>query len=86
MVVTANLVNSIGLVFDIVGACLIFKFGLPKWIPRDNEDVVFDGGEVGDSEPPSKIDWYTKWNKMGLIFLIVGFVLQFVSDFIPGSR
>jgi hypothetical protein len=82
MIDTANIVNAFGLVSDIVGACLIFRYGLPKWIPRDNEQLIVDGGNVSDPEPETKLDSYTKYNRIGLVFLITGFLLQLISDFL----
>ncbi len=82
---TANIVNSLGLFLDIVGVCLIFWFGLPKWIPRDGEPLIIDGGTAGE-DPKPKPDRYTLGNRIGLGLLICGFILQLVSNFIPASR
>jgi hypothetical protein len=82
MIDTANIVNAAGLVFDIAGAVLIFIYGLPKWIPRDNEQLIVDGGNISDPKPETKLDSYTRNNRIGLVFLITGFLLQLISDFI----
>jgi len=44
----SKIVNSIGLGFDIIGALLIWKFGLPN-IPKESSIVTY-GGE------PSELD------------------------------
>lgn len=65
MCLSATVVNSVGLLFDIVGAFILFFFGLPtgQW-------------------------WYLPKGKtprlpyLGLSFLILGFTLQLISNFL----
>lgn len=69
-----------GLILDIIGAIFIFKFGLPKEISRS-------GGSYRISEEVnpniiSKTKKYDDLNKLGLIFLILGFALQLISSII----
>lgn len=81
----AKIVNSVGLLFDIAGAILLFLYGLPKWIPKDGEELILNGGDL--SEPQDgPVDTYTWRSRLGLGLLIVGFVLQLLSNCIPASR
>jgi hypothetical protein len=81
------IVNSIGLLFDIAGAILvaievvnIFK----------GEQYKITVGLWGAAPPPEKTKEYEKWEKdkfkymkLGLCLLIIGFLLQLMSNWIP---
>lgn len=75
---TANCVNSIGLVFDILGAYLLWKFGLPAAISR--EGTVGLATETDDHAEAAKAKQYDRLGNVGLILLVIGFVLQLVSN------
>lgn len=66
-------VNLLGLAFDIVGACLIYKYGLPSNPPGL--------GLVALQVPTERsFQRYDRLGKFGLGLLILGFLLQFVSN------
>jgi hypothetical protein len=83
-------INTIGLCFDIVGACLV------SW------EVVhqFNGKKIDKSpylhdadDPPFETEEYKKWEssrykKMwcGLAFLILGFLLQISSNYLKNEN
>jgi hypothetical protein len=73
-------INSLGLLLDIVGAILIFKFGLPEPISR--EGYVHLILEQTDEQEKQKALNYDRWSKLGLSSLILGFCLQLVSNFV----
>ena len=77
---TANCINSIGLVFDIGGAYLLWKFGLPAAISREGK--IYMIAEQNDPVEAEKANWYDAIGKWGLILLVIGFVLQLVSNFL----
>ncbi len=64
-IATSKIVNSVGLVFDIVGVVLLFYFGAPTFAITDGQPAYYD-----------------RLGKLGLLLLIVGFILQFVSNFL----
>jgi hypothetical protein len=76
-----DVVNSIGLASDIVGAVLLFRFGLPsKWqtVPlRSLEDDETEEGKRNDFN--RKIQRGANW---GLGLLIFGFTLQLLATWI----
>ena len=76
----SDTVNSIGLLLDIAGAILLWKYGLPESISREGTIPLvigqIDGAEV------AKAKTYDCWSKFGLTLLILGFVLQLISNFI----
>jgi hypothetical protein len=72
--------NSIGLVLDIVGAIILFKYGLPENINRKGE-VGLVTGET-DAEEVAKAELYDRWGRVGLILLILGFALQLIGNWV----
>jgi hypothetical protein len=78
----STVVNSIGLLLDICGGYLIYRYGLPKWVPRDGEDFIIDGGNLDAPSEPDEPDTYTRNARIGLVFLIAGFIFQLVSNFL----
>jgi hypothetical protein len=71
-------VNSAGLALDIVGAILIWNFGLPTEIDGARRSVT---PREGDSEVKRlrTADFYAR---LGGFLLIGGFALQLISNFI----
>lgn len=75
------LINLIGLILDILGVLVLFKYGLPSEVTKDGHV----GYTASQSDPIERAKWY-KYNRMakvGLGLLIAGFVLQAASDIIP---
>jgi hypothetical protein len=79
-VMCSTWVNSIGLVLDICGAILLWKYGLPESISREGHQYIVLGQK--DEAEAAKAKTYDRWSKLGLSLLILGFVLQLVSNFI----
>ena len=73
----AKILNSLGLVFDIAGAVLLFKFGLPGGITKAGGDVVV----ITSPESKAQAKSYEKWSMAGILLLIIGFALQLISNF-----
>lgn len=65
-------VNSIGLLFDIIGVLLIYFYGLPN---RAAEKLRWES----DLEKEKKLKHRSIW---GLIFIGIGFVLQLISNYL----
>ncbi len=75
---TSACINDIGLLLDIIGAVLLFKFGLPASIDRQGHIHIIT--EQVDEEEIKKGKLYDIWGKFGLGLLILGFVLQLASN------
>lgn len=74
------IVNSVGLLFGIVGAFLMWRFGLPASIDREGQQTIITG-EVDQKE----IDLAKRFDfrsRIGFLFLIVSFALQLLSNFL----
>lgn len=78
--ISANLVSSFGLVLDIVGAVLIYLYGLPENISRTG--VVSITLEQVDENEIIKAKKYDLKSRIGIILLILGFFLQLVGNFL----
>jgi hypothetical protein len=77
--------NSIGLMFDIVGAFLLALFGLPPAVSREGTIYVVEGARAVGTDPAAarKAKRYERLGRVGLGLLIIGFALQFVSSVVP---
>jgi hypothetical protein len=76
----ANVLNSFGLVLDIAGAYLLFRFGLPASIDREGHVHLIDASV--NVEEKEKARRYDQWGQVGLGSLIIGFILQIISNFV----
>ncbi len=71
---TPAYLNIAGLVLDIVGVIILFKFGLPADIRRGGITHLIT--EQIDQEEADEAARYDRWSLFGLITLIVGFLVQ----------
>jgi hypothetical protein len=77
--------NSIGLVCDIVGAGLLFFFGVPPMVNPSGRIFMTREMRVVGTDPAAirRAKRYERLGRLGLILLIVGFALQFLSNCSP---
>ncbi len=68
------IINSIGLIFDIIGAGIIF-FKFPSIFEIDGKGVI-------QARESDIYDKNKKVSKYGLLLLIIGFILQLISNFV----
>lgn len=72
--------NSLGLLSDIIGVILIFKFALqPKVNSSEIVNIVTEDSSISTDE---EIALYDKRARLGIRLVVAGFVLQFLSNFI----
>ena len=77
---TSSIINSLGLVLDIIGAMLLLKFGVPNKIdPSGTEYRVTSDVNSAEIE---KARVYQRWSNFAILFIILGFLLQLISNFI----
>lgn len=76
----SNFLNSIGLALDIAGALLLWKFGLPESINR--KGVSFLALESTDEKEIKKAKKYDKLGILAVLLLVLGFILQLISNYI----
>lgn len=76
----ATAINSIGLIFDIIGALLLFKFGLPAKVSPEGH-IYRVLAQVDEAEIALG-KCYRRWSNIALVLLVLGFLGQLVSNFI----
>jgi hypothetical protein len=72
----AAAINSFGLLLDIGGVVGLFFYGLPSEVVRAS--AVYEMVEEGSDKR------YDRYARVALGALIFGFLLQLISNFIPG--
>ena len=80
-----DLVNTIGLAFDIVGVLVVFWFGLAADVPRDAPMGFLIVNEPDETEErAARVKWrrYRCLSYLGLLLLVLGFILQIVSNYL----
>lgn len=82
MSISADL-NSVGLILDLLGAGLIWRFGLPAELSRSGTQYrAIEGTDADEIAKAKKFDRLSSW---GFLSLIVGFALQLASNFLGRS-
>jgi hypothetical protein len=76
---TSNQINSIGLIFDIIGVLILFKFGLPSEVSKTGSISII--AEQTDEDEVRKWKKYNLFSKIGLAFILIGFFLQLYSNY-----
>ena len=83
MYLLSDVINSVGLFLDIIGVILLFIFGLPSRFLSDGPPInTLSLGWDPDSVKQWEKQWkrYKFWSGLALGLLILGFVLQMVSN------
>jgi hypothetical protein len=73
-------VNAVGLVMDIVGALLLWQFGLPEALARDGGEFLW---EEPTPEGKKKAKRNVRWSRFAIGLIVLGFLLQLASDVVP---
>lgn len=76
----ATAVNSLGLVMDIIGVLLLWKFGLPESISREGHVTLII--EESNQAEVAKAKIYDRWALFAVGALVLGFTLQLASNFL----
>lgn len=69
--------TGIGLALDIVGAILLWRFGLPEHISPSGAVHII--GEKPDEAETRKAQGYKRWSVRGIGLLVAGFALQLLG-------
>jgi hypothetical protein len=76
---TSALINSVGLASDIIGALLVWCYGLPE--PLSRTGAVHLILEQTDDAEKAKAKQYDRKARWGVGLLVAGFALQLLSNF-----
>jgi hypothetical protein len=79
--ITGNCINGIGLILDIAGALLLWRFGLAPSIDRSGTTHIIT--EQVDEAEVRKGKRYDRFGRTGIALLVLGFVFQLASNFWP---
>ncbi len=74
-----NLVSSIGLVFDIIGVLILFKYGLPSKIQNHKGSIIREEGKEEEKARKKENKKIKQWANLGLILILIGFLLQLIG-------
>ena len=72
-------INTIGLIFDLIGVLLLFKYGLPSNVDKNGYIPLIL--EQEDEDEKKKWKTYNLWSKIGLGFISIGFIFQIISNY-----
>jgi hypothetical protein len=76
---SADWLNGIGLVCNIVGALGIFRFGVPHYPTRERAGTSALLLERDDPEERARVERAYRASQGAALLLVAGFVLQFVA-------
>jgi len=74
----AAYLNSLGLILDIIGVVLLFKYGLPEEVSRKGTGALLLEGN--DPSEIAKAKSYDRTAQTALALLVTGFALQIISN------
>jgi hypothetical protein len=76
----SHLINSTGLVLDIIGVVIIWRYGLPE--PLSREGAIYLIAEQFGQAEKTKAARYDLLSKTGLVLVLGGFVFQLLSNLV----
>jgi hypothetical protein len=79
--VLATTLNAIGLVCNIVGAGLLFRYGVPAHRPVEDAGKGFLLLEEEDHDQARGMFRAVEISRWAMLLLVVGFIIQFVALF-----
>jgi hypothetical protein len=73
-----SLFNEVGLLFDIVGVVLVWRYGLPPSVDRMGLKYIVTSDR--DESEIAKARRYDSLSHIGLGLIVTGFLLQLLSN------
>jgi hypothetical protein len=73
-------INTIGLILDIAGVVLVWRFGLPPRVNRGGASYFML--EETDQDELKREARYDRLSRAGLGLVVVGFAIQLLSNFL----
>lgn len=77
---TSTAINSIGLLLDIAGVIMVWRYGLPEVVSREGAQYVVTGQT--DKIEKAKALKFDRLSKVGLCLIISGFALQLIGNLV----
>jgi hypothetical protein len=76
-------VNTLGLVFNLLGVFILFRYGMPFHIPTGGANTLLLEGT--DQAAVALEHKYMLLGYVGLAFLVLGTVLQIIATWMPSK-
>jgi hypothetical protein len=76
----ANVVNSVGLVLDIIGAVMLWKYGLPEALNKKGHQYLILE-DIDEAEKRTAAS-YERRSRAALLLLVLGFAFQLWSNWL----
>jgi hypothetical protein len=77
----SSIVNSLGLIINMIGTFLVWKYGLPATLEPSGERYRAGSGRNPEGPSEEKLFFRSK-NRFGFVLLFIGFAVQLASNFI----
>ena len=71
--------SASGLLLDIIGVLILFKYGLPSKLKEHGGGLLLEENSKEENIRIAKNNKIIKWAYFGLILLSIGFLLQFIG-------
>ena len=76
----STIINSLGLLLDIAGVIMVWRYGLPDTLSREGAQYIVTGQT--DQAEKAKAARFDVLSKVGLALIMGGFTLQLISNFL----
>ena len=73
-----EIVNTIGLLLDVFGVIIVFKYGWPQPVPYE---IGYDDSPE-DQKEKRQAEWHTRYSLAGLGLIVGGFLIQIIAVWI----
>ena len=83
---TQAIVNTIGLITNLIGVILLFVFGMPYRLNTDQGDYLVLGVQSLSPDEVRKNETYKVLGKVGLALIILGTVIQAGGSFLGADN
>ncbi len=74
-----NLISSIGLIADIIGVLLLFKYGLPSMLKENGGGLLLEEDAAEEKIRINTNDKIKRRAYFGLTLILIGFLLQLIG-------
>jgi hypothetical protein len=81
----SRLLNVVGLLLDLGGVLILFRWGMPFRVPA-NHALLLEGGMPLDPQEVSLDRIYAIYGYIGLWLLIIGTLLQILAALMPPTK
>ncbi len=79
MLYTYQFYSLLGLIFDIIGVLMLFKYGLPSKLKEHSGGLLLEENPKQEKQRIAENSKITKWAYSGLTLLIIGFLFQIIG-------